>query len=158
MIFKLKKLVKRRKKIIKKARNYSCAIGIYTLKCVCYHESFVGKDNDEWTNAIASYIYIIGGYTVNSSSGKLSKSKYKKYLFDCYANETCDYNARLVNFRVRNKKYPDFEVTDDLVKLFQKVFEELRDKTVPMIADKNEYTLEEYKSAVKEVLSNNGIK
>lgn len=95
----------------------------HVIKCAVYGNST--GDLNHWEREIANYLNIVNSIKIKSGNGKLSEKSYKDYFFYAWGDEVTDYESGLEYFKIRNSdRYPDFEITEDLV---YKVFEAVSD-------------------------------
>ena len=95
----------------------------HLFKCIIF-ENRTG-DFDHWVQEIANYLNIINDIKVKGSNSKPSAKFYRDNFFYYLGDEVGDYRGGLEDFKHRiGKKYPDFEVTQELC---NKVFEVVQD-------------------------------
>lgn len=95
----------------------------HLFKCVVFGNST--GDLYHWEQEIANYLNIINNVKIKGSNNKPSVKFYEDNFFYYFGDEVKDYKGGLEDFKLRiGKKYPPFEVTEEL---YTKVFEVVQD-------------------------------
>ena len=156
MVFKLNEMASERNKVIKRLENYSEIVGSHILKCVVYKNSL--NSLKHWIDQeLSGYFEIISNDLVKKSI-KLKQDDYKKYLFDAYAEDDNDLLTNLKEFRltrtISHKEYPTFKITQEIFDEFSLTYCRIRDKVVPMFADKlHQYSSEDFAEILHKIIN-----
>ena len=111
----------------------------HVIKCVVYGDST--GDLYYWEQEIANLLNIANNIKIKSGNGKLSERSYKDYFFYAWGDEVADYEGGLEYFKIKNSnRYPDFEITEDLVKKVFEVVSDLAEYFSPLFSKANNIT------------------
>jgi len=153
MIRILNELALHRQPYVKRMNGYSYVIFEYIIKCVVYQNTT--QDLDKWID-----IDICKKLEALDKTQCTSKIKYKDYLYqlfliqgdaevDMYTGieyfqikHTPEYNNKPIGKQFQT--YPNFNLTDELVKIVFNIFLEFAKESSKMLADKPDYVSTDY--------------
>lgn len=125
----------------------------HIMKCIVYGDSF-GCLNHWINDEITTWIYKAS--TV-SCKHRISSNVYKSTLFCWFGEDSRDAESNLYDFYtkyvMRRKKYPKFEIDRYLVERLNKVYRELEREIIQMFCDKYNYTKEDFREVLNEILT-----
>lgn len=125
----------------------------HIMKCIVYGDSF-GCLNHWINDEITTWIYKAS--TV-SCKHRISSNVYKSTLFCWFGEDSRDAESNLYDFYtkyvMRRKKYPKFEIDRYLVERLNKVYRELEREIIQMFCDKYNYTKEDFREVLHEILT-----
>lgn len=146
-----------RKKYIEKLESYSDKLEEHVLKCIVYPEN---NSKDEWIKEISAWLLRPCITTVKPKGKKLKADDYRDSIFSCFGDEKVDAELSLAWFKdvfiskpENKKKYPDFEITDELVNKVFNTYNKFIKIFLPLFTSKDKITGEECKSIVRTILS-----
>lgn len=148
---------------LKQMKSFSDVVNEHILKLVVYGD--IRKDDIRgWINTIANWIHQADDITLKPKSRKPSEEQIMSSLFRFAGDDIRDYERALFAFKADNlsgkfsseskSEYPDFEVTSELTKELMVNCDELIRATLPLLRDKNNHSLDEYRNAVSFVFCN----
>ena len=146
-----------RRIVISKIEDRLEAYGNHILKCVVYKDTFGSLDY--WCKEISGLLEYFD--SLNTKDSKPLKSSVYNEIFDEYANETSDFKACLLGFRIseeRKKEYPFYEIDNDLVSRFEDVYIEIKNKVCDMLSEKIDYTSADYFNTIKIIFNKYSIR
>ena len=151
----LTKMAYSRGDVMPKIDSYTGMVKEHVMKCIVYENST--NDFNHWVNEIANFLSIINDFRIKTKTGKL---KYEDYLNNGFYNHGNDYRDMNVGLRdfSYNKKYPHFEVTDEMTQKLLNVYTRIAEDCSRIFADKNnEYTHKDFKNLVLDIFEQNNI-
>lgn len=147
--------------LIPKVARLNETVTEHIIRCVVYKNTT--GDLKHWVyDELGDYFETVSHYDARTVRTKLKLSKYKELLFDNNGNNTNDTKGLLKDFRnnfvEKQHRYPDFEITEELVELFYKVRCEIRDTVCPIFTLKEHYYSKFFGDIVTRILNKYGIK
>lgn len=149
MIFRLNELAYPRKRALEKLEYLSGALIEYIIKCVVYKNTT--NNLDHWTNEIADYFYEVNNIRVKSNTGRLKEKDYLNHLFYYQGEDYQDMKVQLISFS-RNKDYPDFEITKNLIKELTDKFNSIARVVSKILSQSNVMYKNDFINLVKKLL------
>lgn len=140
--------------------SYSGIILEHIIKLLVYSD-IRPNDVDGWISTIANWIHRADSITLKPKAKKLSKGDLLNTLFNYMGDEVKDYKFLLYAFIAENltgklsysdkEPYPEFEVTYELAEDLMNICYDIMDATLPLLIDKQDHTMSEYKSAIQPI-------
>lgn len=140
--------------------SYSGIIMEHIIKLLVYSD-IRPNDVDGWISTIANWIHKADDVTLKPKSKKLTKSDLTDTIFSYMGDEVKDYRFILDSFLADNitgklnykdkQPYPEFEVTTELAEDLMNICYDIMDATLPLLIDKQDHTMSEYKSAIQPI-------
>lgn len=144
----------RRSDAIKSLDSLSEALKNHVVKCVIYGKSLGESTYEHWIDEISEYLSIANDITIKPSSKKLKKDNYKNALFGAFGETLNDASIIVRVFRVtEGKNYPDFETSDNLYQRIYTAFQDLMNKTLPILITNNSKSKADFRRIVEEILN-----
>ncbi len=151
-----------RNKALRRAGEYSQATIEHIIKILAYSD-IRKMDVDHWIGEIAQWFHEIDGITIEPKNTKLKLNDILRETFGSMGDELNDYQNELRVFLFDNKRgyfnyeskkpYPDFEITDDLVKMFKDCCDDIVDEITPLLIDKQDHSKQEYQAVLHNIFS-----
>ena len=146
----------------KQIAAFSPTIMEHMIKLLVYSD-IRPDDIDGWIHTIARSIHNADDITVKPNNKKLKNSDLISSLIGCMGDDVRDYRRALQAFREDNrngkfnyddkKTYPDFDITPELSEDLMTICFDVIDKTLPLLTDKQDHSLDEYKSVINQIIS-----
>lgn len=144
-----------RNKGIKKISAQGEVILEHIMKCCIYGNST--NNLNHWVNdEISQYFYVISALDIKcGKNNKLKPNMYKKIVFTDSCETPEDMKFNLLDFKLRvnhNHKYPDFDVTSELVLKTYNIFRDISDVVCNKFAEPSKYSAKYFSNIVWSIL------
>jgi len=143
-------------------RAYSSVIIEHIIKLLVYSD-IRPQDVDGWITSVAKWIHAADDFTLKPKTKKPREEMLHNNLF-CFMGDTySDYVKELYGFLADNRSgkfnhdgkgsYPEFDVTPELAKLLMQTCCAIEDATMPLLLDKADHEVSEYRTLIASVFS-----
>lgn len=147
--------------VLNRANRYSQDVIEHIIKIIAFSD--IRKDDvSHWINELATWFRYVGRLTVKPNSKKLKVPEIRDSLFRCVGDDLGDFEHSLVMFNEDNRKgkfnyaekeaYPEIDVTTELSGKLMDACYDIMGAIIPMLSDRHEYSMNEYKVALKQTL------
>lgn len=135
-----------RNKAVSRVESYAYTLVEHIIKCVVYGNS-TGNLKHWVEDEICEILSVVNSITIKPSDKKLKKRDYVDTIFGYMGDARSDANVMVRDFRLKNKhnsKYPNFEVTEDLIDRTYKSFQNIMNYMLPILITKNDMKSEDF--------------
>lgn len=121
-------------------------ISVYPKSVDCQH----------WIDEIANWVDAINKITLKPNNAKFNYNEYTEMIFEYFGDSRLDLYALLSEWIIKNcrhgKKYPEFEVTEDLIDRLFLNLNKLKDYVCRLCSSKNNVNRSEILNNLNEIL------
>ena len=149
-----------KKDAMRHAGSFSSTLMEHIVKLVMYGD-IRPDDVSDWLQTVCRCLHEVDGLTVKPSNKKLSAKDLEYTIFGSMGDEAKDYRLVLAAFQEDNKhgkfnyddkvSYPEFDLTDDAVINLMSICYEFMNRTTPLLLDKKDHSIDEYKDAIRDL-------
>lgn len=137
-----------RSQALSKISSLSNTLNEHVMKCVIY-QTILPNYMDHWTEEIGIYLYNVNKI---KSKTKLKRADYIDSIFASFGTDMEDAEANLRLFKIHNKEYPEFELTDDLIKRLFVTYDSMIELSVPIFVSNETKSISDWIRAVRSIL------
>lgn len=135
-----------------KLSSNSKVLNEHVIKCVVYKDSL--NCLDHWIDEITTWAYEASKHRCKS---KIKSKVYEGTLFAWFGNDKTDCESNLLGFYskfvIQLKKYPKFEIDQELISQLLDVYIHLKSSLINMYTTPWTYSKEDYRIKIKEILT-----
>ena len=144
-----------RKDVLTKLSALSEDISVHVIKCVVYHDT-LPESMHHWISELSAWFAQASRYKCKS---KLKAIDYAENLFGAFGETLYDADANLTGYQILNAKsihserYPDFEVTPELIDKVFKTYQAIIDETIPIFLSGQSRTSSEWAKILEPIFN-----
>lgn len=140
--------------VLQKLSNVSPQLNEHIIKCVVYHD-VSPSTIPHWVTEIAAWLRYADRL---KSKSQLKAVDYQNTLFGSFGDEKDDADINLTEFQLfnnekRDDRYPDFEVTSDLITQLFQTYQNLMNACTPLLLSKDVHDLQEWRNTIMSSLN-----
>lgn len=140
-----------RAKALESIDRYADTFTKHLIKCVVFQNST--NDLEHWILELSNYLDFANSFTIKPSNKKLKASDYEDTLFGYLGTTASDAKQMLKMFKFDcGKDYPEFDITNELVKKTYSVFQAILHKVLPILSSKNDWDTEDFAALLHNIL------
>lgn len=140
-----------RSQALSKISSLSNTLNEHVIKCVIY-QTILPDYIDHWTEGIGIYLYNVNKI---KSKTKLKRADYIDSIFASFGTDMEDAEANLRLFKIHNKEYPEFELSNKLIETLFEVYSKLIDKSILILTSGKKLSIDEWIHVVEPILKLN---
>lgn len=140
-----------RSQALSKISSLSNTLNEHVIKCVIY-QTILPDYIDHWTEEIGIYLYNVNKI---KSKTKLKRADYIDSIFASFGTDMEDAEANLRLFKIHNKEYPEFELSNKLIETLFEVYSKLIDKSILILTSGKKLSIDEWIHVVEPILKLN---
>lgn len=137
-----------RSQALSKISSLSDTLNEHVIKCVIY-QTILPDYIDHWTEEIGIYLYNVNKI---KSKTKLKRADYIDSIFASFGTDMEDAEANLRLFKIHNKEYPEFELSNKLIETLFEVYSKLIDKSISIFTSGKRLSITEWIHVVEPIL------
>lgn len=124
-----------RKQVLNRLTNYAEIINKHTIYCVVYGKTIKYKTLNHWVGELSTWMNFVDKTECNV---KLKPINYVETVFSEFGTTKSDAEVNLIQFLIDNdklpddKKYPTFEINDELIDSLYMAYQKLIDVSIPI--------------------------